>query len=137
MKQTWTVAKKELRGFFHSPVAIIFLALFLVATLFFFFFVAKFFARGVADLRPLFDWLPLLLIFLVAALTMRMWSEEQKTGTLEILLTLPIPRWKLVGGKFLAGLVLVAMALVLTLVGRDRAPNYRAAGPSLAAARGS
>ena len=114
MNLVWTVAKKELRGFFNSAVAVIFLAVFLVATLFFFFFVDKFFARGVADLRPLFDRLPLLLIFLVAALTMRMWSEEQKVGTLEVLLTLPIARWKLVGGKFLAGLILVGMALVLT-----------------------
>ena len=115
MNQIWTVAKKELRGFFHSAVALIFLAVFLIATLFFFFFVDTFFARGIADLRPLFDRLPLLLIFLVAALTMRMWSEEQRAGTMEILLTLPIQRWKLVGGKFLAGIILVVLALGLTL----------------------
>jgi ABC-2 type transport system permease protein len=111
----WPLAKKELRGFFHSPVAVIFLAVFLVAVMVSFFFVDKFFARNAADIRPLFDRLPILLVFLVAALTMRMWSEEQKVGTLEVLLTLPIPGWKLVLGKFLAGFLLIAIALGLTL----------------------
>ena len=73
-----------------------------------------FFARNIADVRPLFLWLPRLLIFLCAALTMRLWSEEQKLGTLEILLTLPVETRKLVIGKFLAALILVAVALALT-----------------------
>jgi len=111
----WTLARKELRGYFNSAVALIFLATFLGVVLFTFFWVDKFFARGVTDLRPMFDWMPLLLIFLVAALSMRLWSEERKTGTLEVLLTLPVPRWQLVLGKFLAGMILVALALALTL----------------------
>ncbi len=111
----WTIARKELRGYFNSAVALIFLATFLGVVLFTFFWVDKFFARGVTDLRPMFDWMPLLLIFLVAALSMRLWSEERKTGTLEVLLTLPVPRWQLVLGKFLAGMILVALALALTL----------------------
>ncbi|MCA9679750.1 MAG: Gldg family protein, partial [Myxococcales bacterium] len=111
----WTVARKELRGFFGSAVALIFLAAFLGVVMFTFFWVERFFARGVADLRPMFDWLPLLLIFLVAALSMRLWSEERRSGTLEVLLTLPVPRWQLVAGKFVAGMLLVALALALTL----------------------
>lgn len=114
MNHVWTLAKKELRGFFGSAVALIFLATFLGFTLFTFFWVEKFFARGIADLRPMFDWLPLLLIFLVAALSMRLWSEERKAGTIEVLLTLPVPRHQLVLGKFLAGMLLIAVALVLT-----------------------
>lgn len=111
----WTVAKKELRGYFNSAVALIFLAAFLVGTLYTFFWHEKFFARGLADLRPLFEWMPILLIILVSALSMRLWSEERRAGTLEVLLTLPIPRWKLIAGKFLAGMALIAVALGLTL----------------------
>ncbi|HKE18607.1 MAG TPA: Gldg family protein [Kofleriaceae bacterium] len=115
MNHIWSIARKELRGYFNSAVALIFLATFLGVVLFTFFWVDKFFTRNIADVRPMFDWLPLLLIFLVGALSMRLWSEEQKVGTIEILLTLPVPHWQLVLGKFLAGLTLVAIALVLTL----------------------
>lgn len=110
-----TTTRKELRSYFLSPVALIFLGVFLVATLFIFFTYSKFFVRNLADVRPLFSWLPILLIFLVSALTMRQWSEEQKMGTLEILLTLPLKTRDLVLGKFFAGLALVAIALALTL----------------------
>ncbi|MEZ4366587.1 MAG: ATP-binding cassette domain-containing protein [Kofleriaceae bacterium] len=109
-----TIAKKELRSFFGSPVALIFLATFLGVVLFSFFWSGSFFSRGVADVRPLFDKLPLLMILLVAALSMRMWSEEQRGRTIEILMTLPVPRVQLVLGKFVAGLLLVGLALVLT-----------------------
>ena len=111
MKHIWTIAAKELRAYFNSTVALIFLAVFLGLVLFGFFWVDKFFARNIADVRPLFHWLPILLVFLVAALTMRLWSEEQRAGTLEILLTLPIPVHRLVLGKFFAGMGLVAVAL--------------------------
>ncbi len=109
------IARKELRGYFQSAVALIFLAAFLGVVVFTFFWVEKFFTRNIADIRPMFDWLPLLLIFLVAALSMRLWSEEQKGGTIEILLTLPVPHWQLVLGKFVAGLALISLALALTL----------------------
>jgi ABC-2 type transport system permease protein len=115
MRQILAIARKELGATFRSPMALIFIGAFLASTLFTFFWVDTFFARGVADVRPLFRWMPLLLIFLVAALTMRQWSEEQRSGTLEILLTLPVPYWKLVLGKFIAVLALVAIALALTL----------------------
>lgn len=109
-----TTARKELRTYFLSPIALIFLGVFLVATLFIFFTYSKFFARNLADVRPLFAWLPVLLIFLVSAVTMRQWSEEQKMGTLEILMTLPLKTTDLVLGKFVAGIALVALALALT-----------------------
>src|ERR1041384_8752073 len=101
-----TVLKKELRGYFNSAIAVIFLT---------FFRWEKFFARGVTDLPPLFEWMPKLLVILVSALAMRLWSDERRAGTLEVLLTLPVPRWQLVVGKFLSGMVLIAVALALTL----------------------
>jgi ABC-2 type transport system permease protein len=115
MRQIWSIAAKELRGYFNSAIALLFLLTFLGVVLFAFFSVDKFFARNVADVAPLFDWLPLLLIFLVSALTMRLWSEEHKTGTIEVLLTLPVPIHRLVLGKFLAGFLMVAIALLLTM----------------------
>lgn len=114
MKQALSITRKELNGYFGSPMALIFLGAFLAATLFSFFWVDTFFARGIADLRPLFHWMPVLMIFLVAALTMRQWSEEQRAGTLEVLLTLPVSPIRLVLGKFLAVVTLVCTALALT-----------------------
>jgi ABC-2 type transport system permease protein len=114
MKQILTITRKELRGYFGSPMAIIFIGAFLVATLFSFFWVDTFFARGIADVRPLFRWMPVLMIFIAAALTMRQWSEEQRVGTLEILLTLPVSTTQLVIGKFLAVIALIGIALALT-----------------------
>lgn len=115
MKQTFSITRKELSAYFGSSMALIFVGVFLAVTLFTFFWISTFFARGIADVRPLFEWMPLLLIFLVAALTMRQWSEEQRSGTLEVLLTLPVSKVQLVLGKFLAVLALVALALALTL----------------------
>jgi ABC-2 type transport system permease protein len=112
---TFHIARKEFRGFFATPAAYLFLGGFLAVTLFVFFWVETFFARNIADVRPLFQWLPLLLIFLVAALTMRSWSEERRSGTLESLLTAPVQPLELILGKFTAALALVALALALTL----------------------
>ena len=109
------IAAKEFRGFFATPAAYLFLGAFLGVTLFTFFWLESFFARNLADVRPLFQWLPLLLIFLVAALTMRAWSEERRAGTLESLLTAPVSPLALVLGKFSGCLALVAVALALTL----------------------
>ncbi|MEJ2570375.1 MAG: Gldg family protein [Anaerolineales bacterium] len=115
MRQIYSILRKELSGYFGSPMALIFVGFFLAAALFSFFWVDAFFARGIADVRPLFRSMPLLMIILVAALTMRQWSEEQRSGTLEILLTLPVSHIQLVIGKFLAVVTLVVVALVLTL----------------------
>ena len=109
MKPIWSITRKELGAYFGSPAALIFLGIFLVVTLFTFFWVAaslpaawRIFARSSSGC-------PCLLIFLVAALTMRQWSEEQRTGTVEMLMTLPVTRWQLVLGKFLAVMLLVAI----------------------------
>lgn len=109
------VTARELRAYFNSPIAYVFLSVFAGAALFTFFNVEAFFARGVADLRGLFAPLPLLMILLVPALTMRLWAEEQKQGTLEVLLTLPVRDHELVAGKFLASWILLGCALGLTL----------------------
>ncbi len=115
IKQARAIARKELSAYFGSPMALIFLGTFLVVTLFAFFWVETFFARNIADVRPLFRWMPILTIFLVAALTMRQWSEEQRSGTLEVLLTLPVQRIALVLGKFMAVMAVIGLALSLTL----------------------
>ncbi len=115
MRNVPAVARKELAALFASPAAFVFLGVFLLASLFVFFWVEMFFARNIADVRPLFEWMPVLLIFLVAALTMRLWSEERRMGTLELLLTAPVNTLDYVLGKFLACLALVAIALALTL----------------------
>ncbi len=115
MDRVLRIARREFAGFFASPAAFLFLGAFLAVTLFVFFWVETFFARNIADVRPLFQWMPVLLIFLVAALTMRAWSEERRSGTLENLLTSPVRPVHLVLGKFLAGLALVGVALLLTV----------------------
>ncbi|PLW83588.1 ABC transporter permease [Kineobactrum sediminis] len=108
------VSRKEMRLFFSSPVAWLFLTVFTAVTLFIFFWVESWFARNIADLRPLFEWMPLLLIFLSAALTMRMWSEERRSGTLEHVLTQPAGLWRFVLGKFRACFSLLLLALLAT-----------------------
>ena len=115
MKQILTITRKELEGYFGSPLAIIFLGTFLAVVLFVFFTIERFFARGIADVRPLFQWMPILLIFLLAAITMRQWSDEKRTGTMEILLTLPVSHFKLVIGKFLAVMAFIGLALLMTI----------------------
>ncbi len=115
MNSILRIARKEFATFFSSPIAFIFLGTFLAVALFVFFWVETFFARNIADVRPLFEWMPLLLIFLVAAVTMRMWSEERRSGTLEFLLTVPVKGYQMVLGKFMACLGLMAVALLLTL----------------------
>ena len=110
------VAGKEMTLFFASPVAWLFLGSFAAVSLFVFFWGEAFFARNIADVRPLFEWMPILLIFLCSALTMRMWSEERRTGTLEYLLSLPVTLWRFVLGKFLACLALLCLALLITIL---------------------
>jgi ABC-2 type transport system permease protein len=115
MSRIRSVAVRELRSYFNSPIAYIFLLVFVGAALFTFFNVKAFFARGQADLRGLFEAIPLLMLLLVPALTMRLWAEEAKTGTLELLLTLPAKDVELVSGKFLASWTLLAVGLAITL----------------------
>ena len=109
------IAAKELTLFFASPTGYLFLAAFLAVTLFVFFWVEAYFARNVADVRPMFEWMPVMLIFLASALTMRLWSEERRTGTMEFVFTVPARTWEFVLGKFGACLTLLGIALLLTL----------------------
>jgi ABC-2 type transport system permease protein len=109
-----TIAKRELRGYFSSPVAFVFIVIFLMLSGFFTFMVAGFFERGEANLQAFFSWHPWLYLFLVPAVGMRMWSEERRLGTIELLLTMPITPWQAIVGKFLASWAVVALALGLT-----------------------
>lgn len=112
---TWQVARKEITLFLSSSIAWLFFVCFAVATLFIFFWAEAFFARNIADVRPMFEWMPLLLIILCSTLAMRMWSEERRTGTLEHVLTQSAPLWTFAVGKYLACLGLLVLALVVML----------------------
>lgn len=109
-----TIAKREIIGFFASPVAYVFIVIFLLLTGFFTFMVGGLFERGEANLEPFFTWHPWLYLFLVPAVGMRMWSEERRQGTMELLLTMPITPWQAIVGKFIASWLVLALALVLT-----------------------
>lgn len=114
MNSILRIARREFAAFFSSVTAFLFIGAFLFVTLFSFFWVDPFFIRNVADARPMFEWMPALLILLVPALTMRMWSEERRAGTIELLMTTPVSDLQLVLGKFLACLALVAVTVSLT-----------------------
>jgi len=115
IKLIWRIASKETTLFFASPIAYLFLATFAAISLFIFFWGESFFSRNIADIRPLFEWMPILLLFLTSTLTMRLWSEERRTGTLEYILTQPLPLWYFVIGKFVGCLALLAIALAITI----------------------
>lgn len=109
-----TVAKRELTGYFASPVAYVFIVIFLLLTGFFTFMVSRFFAGDQASLMAFFIWHPWLYLFLVPAVGMRLWSEERRLGTLELLLTMPITTWQAIVGKFVASWIFLALSLALT-----------------------
>jgi len=114
MSNILTIAKRELRGYFSSPVAFVFIVIFLLLAGFFTFMIGGLFERGEASLQSFFVWHPWLYLFLVPAVGMRMWSEERRLGTIELLLTMPITPWQAIVGKFLASWAVVALALALT-----------------------
>lgn len=114
MKAIWTIAKRELGAYFSSPVAYVFIVIFLLLAGFFTFLVGRFFERGVADLLPFFVWQPWLYLFLVPAVGMRLWSEELRLGTIELLLTMPVTPWQAILGKFLASWLFLLLAIFLT-----------------------
>jgi ABC-2 type transport system permease protein len=110
-----TIIKRELGGYFSSPVAYVFIVIFLLLMGFFTFMAGGFFERGQAALDGCFFlWHPWLYLFLVPAVGMRLWAEERRMGTLELLLTMPITAWQAIVGKFLASWLFLALALVLT-----------------------
>src|ERR1700737_3187502 len=114
MRLIWTIAKRELWAYFTSPVAYVFLVIFLLLAATFTFMVSGFFERGVADLIPFFFWHPWLYLFLVPAVGMRLWSEELRLGTMELLFTMPVAQWQAILGKFLASWIFLCIALALT-----------------------
>ena len=110
-----TITKRELAAYFTSPVAYVFIVIFLLLTGFFTFYIGGFFERGQASLSmPFFNWHPWFYLFLVPAVGMRLWAEERRVGTLELLLTMPITPWQAIVGKFLASWLFLGLALVLT-----------------------
>jgi len=110
-----TIIKRELGGYFSSPVAYVFIVIFLLLTGFFTFMAGGFFERGQASLDGCFFlWHPWLYLFLVPAVGMRLWAEERRVGTLELLLTMPITAWQAIVGKFLASWIFLLLALALT-----------------------
>jgi ABC-2 type transport system permease protein len=114
IRNIWTVAKRELHGYFAMPVAYVFIVIFLLMVGFFTFMAGGFFERGEASLISFFMWHPWLFLFLVPAVGMRVWSEERRLGTMELLLTMPITTWQAIVGKFLASWLFLGLGLVLT-----------------------
>ena len=114
MRNMLIVARRELVGYFSTPVATVFIVIFLVLQGALTFNLGNFFERGQADLGAFFMFVPWVFLLLVPAVTMRLWAEERRLGTIELLLSLPIQEWQAVLGKFLAAWVFCAIALVLT-----------------------
>ena len=112
-KTIYVLFKKELMGYFNSPIAYIFLGVFLVAGNWLFF--KNFFLIGQVSMRGYFDLLPWIFLFLTPAITMRLWAEEKKSGTIEFLLTLPVTDWQVVLAKFFGALAFLFIALLLTI----------------------
>jgi len=110
----WTVLKRELASYFATPIAYVFIVIFLFISGIFTFYLGNFFERGQADLLPFFMFHPWLYLFLIPALAMRLWAEERKSSTIELLLTLPITITEAVLGKFLAAWAFTAIALAFT-----------------------
>ena len=113
-RNTWIIARREFMAYFATPLAAVFLTIFVALTGAFAFYVGGFFERGQADLGPFFQYHPWLYLLLVPAVGMRLWAEERKTGTIELLMTLPISPWEAILGKFLAAWAFVGVALLLT-----------------------
>ena len=108
------ITSREIRSYFATPLAYVFILIFLVLSGVFTFYMGNLFERGQADLIPFFNFHPWLYLFLVPAISMRLWSEERKSGSIELLLTLPITRFQAVVGKFLAAWLFAGLALFLT-----------------------
>ena len=108
------VMSRELASYFATPVAYIFIVIFLMLSGIFTFYLGHFFERGQADLSAFFNFIPWLYLVLVPAVAMRLWSEERRSGTIELLMTLPLTTWQLVLAKFLAAWLFIGLALVLT-----------------------
>ncbi len=114
MRNVALILRRELASYFATPLAYVFILIFLVLANAFTFYVGGFYQRGQADLRPFFMFHPWLYLFLIPAVTMKLWAEERKSGSIELLMTLPVRPYEAVLGKFLAAWLFTALALVLT-----------------------
>ena len=114
MSHSWVIFKRELGAYFSTPLAYVFIVIFLALSGALTFFMGAFFERGQADLTSFFTFHPWLYLFLIPAVSMRLWAEERKSGTVELLLTLPTPTWMIVVGKYMAAWVFIGIAIVLT-----------------------
>ncbi len=114
MERIRIIFKRELAGYFGTPIAAVFIVIFLMLSGAFTFYLGNYFVRGQADLVPFFDFHPWLYLVLIPALAMRLWAEERRSGTIELLLTLPVTMWEAVLGKFLAAWCFTGVALAMT-----------------------
>jgi len=114
LRNTTGILKREFAGYFGSPVAYVFIVIFLLLCGFFTFSLSHFYEIGQADLRTFFEWHPWIYLFLVPAVGMRLWAEERRTGAIELILTLPVTLTEVIVGKFLAAWLFIGVALVLT-----------------------
>jgi ABC-2 type transport system permease protein len=115
MRPTFLVFRRELAAYFATPVAAVFLVVFLALSSGMTFLMSGFFERGQADLSGFFFWHPWLYLILMPAIAMRLWAEERRSGTIELLMTLPVAPWQIVLGKWLAAWVFAGLALILTM----------------------
>jgi len=114
MRNIWIIAKREAVAYFATPLAYVFIVIFLALSASLAFYIGGFMSRGQADLQPFFDYHPWLYLLLIPAISMRLWAEERKTGTIENLMTLPISTAEAVLGKFFAAWAFSGLALALT-----------------------
>jgi ABC-2 type transport system permease protein len=114
MNKVSIVFRRELRSYFATPLAYVFIVIFLVLSAVFTFQLGGLFERGQADLQSFFRWHPWLYLVLIPAISMRLWAEERNSGSIELLMTLPITLWQAVAGKFLAAWCFAGIALALT-----------------------
>ena len=114
MNNIKAIFKREFSGYFSTPIAYVFIVIFLFLTGAFTFYIGGFYERNQADLEPFFRFHPWLYLFLIPAIAMRLWSEERKSGTIELIMTLPVPIYQVVVGKFLAAWCFTTVAVILT-----------------------
>lgn len=115
MKGLVAIIKRELAGYFITPVAYVFIVIFLAMSGVFTFNVGGYYERAQADLQPFFNFHPWMYLFLIPAISMRLWAEERRVGTIELLMTLPVSEWSIVAGKYLAAWIFAGIALALTV----------------------
>jgi ABC-2 type transport system permease protein len=114
MKSMWAIFKREFAAYFATPLAYVFIVIFLFTMGAFTFYIGRFYESNIASLTVFFSYQPWLYLFFIPAIAMRLWAEERRTGTMELLLTLPVPLWATVVGKFLAAWAFTGVALALT-----------------------